>query len=84
LKQEREREKIKLRRDYLETLYCTGGTENLPALNVPRQWPFVLLVKVGWREFKTLQSNDGKEMEKGDSARNYSRRVGECENSWMK
>jgi hypothetical protein len=47
-------------------------------LNVPRQCPHVLLAKVGWREFKGLEIEDGKEME--IRGRKYSRRVGESEN----
>jgi hypothetical protein len=47
-------------------------------LIVPRQCPFVLLVKVGWREFKGLKIEDGKQMEMG--RRKYSRRVCESEN----
>jgi hypothetical protein len=32
-------------RDYV--LLRGGGVENIPALKVPRQYPFALLVKVG-------------------------------------
>jgi hypothetical protein len=44
-----------------------GGNRKFTALNFPRLCPFVLLVKIeiGWRQGRTLGSEDGKLMGSG-------------------
>jgi hypothetical protein len=42
-----------------------GGAKKIPALKVPWQCPFVLLVKVDATECKTVESEEGKAMGSG-------------------
>jgi hypothetical protein len=37
----------------------TGETEEFRAVKVPRQCPVCLLVKVGWKKGKALESEEG-------------------------
>lgn len=36
-----------------------GGNKNFTALNVPRQWPLVILMKVGWQNGKAFRRERG-------------------------
>lgn len=42
-----------------------GETNIFTAINVPRQRPLVLLVKVSWIEGKTFESGEGRKMKSG-------------------
>ena len=43
-----------------EIAFNTGGEKKFTALEVPRQCPLVLLVKVSWRESRALGSEKDK------------------------
>jgi hypothetical protein len=58
-----ERDKRESGRGYSETLYFMGETGELPDLNVSRQDLLIHLVKVGWREGKSLRSEESKVIE---------------------
>jgi hypothetical protein len=60
LKPERERERERERRGVVRNAILTEGNRKASSMKVPGQCPLVLLVKVVWREGKTLGSGEGK------------------------
>lgn len=54
-------------REQCEILYVMGETEKFTATKFHRQFPFVLLVKVGLKEGQTFGSGGGRDMKSGVS-----------------
>jgi hypothetical protein len=61
----KEREKRKWEGGLWGTLHLTGETDEFTAVKVPRQFPLVLLAKVGWSEGKAFGSEEGRAMRNG-------------------
>jgi hypothetical protein len=52
-----------------ETTFNGWNRDGFPAMKVPRQCPFVLLVKVGWREGMAFGNGEGRAMRSGAKER---------------
>jgi hypothetical protein len=44
-----------------DTTFSRGKRDKFTATKVPRQWPLVLLVNVGWRRGKMFGSEEGRD-----------------------
>jgi hypothetical protein len=62
IEREREKGKAEVRVVIIRDTTYYEGKQTFPALEVPRKFPQVFLVKVGWRGGKALESEEDKLM----------------------